>query len=109
LHVLSPVGKHTDLVDRVRAALRDTIGPAAEQIAIDADERGVVTLGGVVEDETTRAVVIELASRALGAARVDDRLQVKPEWGVEAAPKQTEFGTRATAHGITQDDFDKLV
>jgi hypothetical protein len=103
------VSQRADLVERVRAALRETIGPAAEQIAIDADDRGVVMLGGVVEDETTRAVVIEVASSALGAARVDDRLQVKPEWGAEAAPKETEFGTRARAQGITQDDFDKLV
>jgi hypothetical protein len=93
----------------VQAALRNALGPAAEQITIEADERGLVTLRGVVEDEPARAVAIEVASGARGAARVSDRLHVKPEWGTEAAPKQTEFGTRAAAHGITQDDFDKLV
>jgi hypothetical protein len=96
-------------VEAVRSALRGALGAAAEQIAVDANDRGLVTVGGVVEDESTRATAIEVVSSAPGALRVEDRLNVKPEWGAEAAPKQTEFGTRAAAHGITQDDFDKLV
>jgi hypothetical protein len=103
------VARNADLVETVQVALRGALGPAAEEIAVDADERGVVTIRGVVEDESTRATAMDVASNTPGTARVADRLHVKPEWGTEAAPKQTEFGSRAAAQGITQDDFEKFV
>jgi hypothetical protein len=90
-----------DLVDSVCDALQRVLGPDAEELRVLIDEPGVVTLEGVVEDEATHAQVLDWVAETDGVERVVDHLQVKPDLGTEAAPKETEFGSAGDARAMT--------
>jgi hypothetical protein len=95
-----------DQLSDVRSALFESIGAAAEDVAISYDGGGIV-VSGSVDDPAMRARALD-AVRAASGANVIDRLRVAPEWGEEVQPKQTEFGTEDAARNITSRDFDKI-
>jgi hypothetical protein len=98
-----------DLVDSVCDALSLVLGPDAGELCVFIDEPGIVTLEGVVEDETQHAAVLDAVARTEGVERVVDHLQVKPDLGAEAGPKQTEFREEGDARAATATGFPRIV
>lgn len=97
-----------DLVDSLCDTLAHVLGPAAEELRVVVDAPGNVTLEGAVEDETTHAAVLDAVGHTEGVEKVVDHLQVKPDLGAEAAPKQTEFGDEDDADAMTGTGFQRI-
>jgi hypothetical protein len=92
-------------VARARAALVEAVGDAADEIELQ-EAGGALKLTGAVDDAATRARAVSAVAAAAGP--VSDALQVRPDWGEEAEPKRTEFGTRDSARAMTTADFDRI-
>jgi hypothetical protein len=97
-----------DLVDTVCATVEQVLGPAAEQLRVVIDSPDSVTLEGVVEDEAAHGSVIEAVAQTEGVGRVIDHLQVKPDIGAEAQPKETEFRDERDARAMTGTGFRRI-
>lgn len=97
-----------DLVDSVCATVEHVLGPAAEQLRVVIDAPDTVTLEGIVEDEATHGSVLEAVAHTDGVGRVVDHLQVKPDLGTEAAPKDTEFRDERDARAMTGTGFRRI-
>jgi hypothetical protein len=94
-----------DLVDRVCETLHRVLGPDAEELRVLIAEPGKVTLEGVVEDEATHARVLDGVADTAEVEGVVDHLQVKPDIGAEAEPKETEFRKESDARAATGTGF----
>lgn len=97
-----------DLVDSVCATVEHVLGPAAEQLRVVIDAPDVVTLEGVVEDEAIHGSLLEAVAHTDGVGRVVDHLQVKPDIGAEAAPRDTEFREEDDARAMTGTSFKRI-
>ncbi len=97
-----------DIVDGVCHTLEHLLGPAAEQLRVVIDAPDTVTLEGVVEDEAVHGSVLEAVAHVEGVGRVIDHLQVKPDIGAEAAPKDTEFRDEGDARAMTATGFQRI-
>lgn len=97
-----------DLVDSVCATVERVLGPAAEQLRVVIDAPDVVTLEGIVEDESVHGSLLEAVAHTDGVGRVVDHLQVKPDIGAEAGPKQTEFRDEGDARAMTSTSFQRI-
>jgi hypothetical protein len=93
-----------------RAELRVS-SQIASELRLDANdihvtlEHGEVTLYGSVDDHHTKHLAGELAKTLEGTRQVHNRLAVRPDWGEERRPLETEFASSSAAKAATSTRF----
>jgi hypothetical protein len=63
------------------------------------------TLTGVVDDHSQREMAERRALHVPGVRKVENRLGVRPEWGAEHEPPDTEFGTKGDTEAAVTPPF----
>jgi hypothetical protein len=94
-----------DVVDSVCDTLQRVLGRDAEELRILIDQPGRVTLEGVVEDEVTHTRVLNAVTDTAEVQGVVDHLEVKPDIGAEAEPKETEFRDEKDTRAVASTGF----
>jgi osmotically-inducible protein OsmY len=89
-----------DLERAVAEALRHAPELRTAEVAVHI-EGTVVVLDGSVDDVIAAAAAHRIACAVPGVTHIDDRIQVRPDIGAEAAPKETEFGDASRANAAT--------
>jgi hypothetical protein len=77
-------------VTKCMVAARE-LDPADIDVSVVAG--GVVTLRGWVDEHHTRTCAEQTAEAVEGVALVRNLLRIRPEWGEERQPLETEFGS----------------